>query len=122
MQAVVHWRKVAHYDDPLQWVRRVAINRALNRRRGHLRQRALAERIAAQPQHLELAGEPHDDLTTAITALWQQQRLVVALYYFADFRIADIAQTMDVSEGTVKSHLHDARTALARTLEAPNGV
>ena len=27
VQAVVHWRKVSRYDDPLAWIRRVAINR-----------------------------------------------------------------------------------------------
>jgi RNA polymerase sigma-70 factor (ECF subfamily) len=122
VQAVVHWRKVGEYDDPLLWIRRVAINRALNRRRSRHRQRVLAERLAAQPTGAVHAPETHDDLTDAITALPQQQRLVVALYYFADLPIADIAHVMDVSEGTVKSHLHAARASLAVTMETSNDV
>ena len=44
VQAVVHWRKVSRYDDPLSWIRRVAINRGHNRRRARRRQQAPANR------------------------------------------------------------------------------
>ena len=37
VQAVVHWRKVSRYDDPVAWIRRVAINRGLNRHRSRRR-------------------------------------------------------------------------------------
>src|SRR6266487_2289774 len=47
VQAVVHWRKVSRYDDPLAWIRRVAINRGHNRRRSRRRQESLAQHIAA---------------------------------------------------------------------------
>src|SRR6478609_9863276 len=47
VQAVVHWRKVSRYDDPLAWIRRVAINRGHNRRRSRKRQEALQQRMAA---------------------------------------------------------------------------
>ena len=50
VQAVVHWRKVSRYDDPLAWIRRVAINRGHNRRRSRQRQEALTQRIAATPR------------------------------------------------------------------------
>ena len=47
VQAVVHWRKISRYDDPLAWIRRVAINRGHNRHRSRQRQKALTQRIAA---------------------------------------------------------------------------
>jgi len=41
---------------------------------------------------------------------------VVALYYLEDRAIADIADILDMAQGTVKKHLHDGRRALARRL------
>src|SRR5690242_17309039 len=62
VQAVVHWRKVSRYDDPVAWIRRVAINRGLNRRRSHRRRAALTERIAATSTASALYGfDPTDD-------------------------------------------------------------
>lgn len=122
VQAVVHWRKIAAYDDPLQWIRRVAINRARNRSRGRGRQRALAERIAAQPTNNVAPFEVHDDLTDAIAALPDQQRLALSLFYFADLPVADVALAMSLSEGAVKYHLHAARKSLAPHMEVSNGI
>jgi RNA polymerase sigma-70 factor (ECF subfamily) len=117
-QAVVHWRKVGRYDDPLLWIRRVAVNRARNRRRGRHRQRALAERIAAQPAaSVDGLPEHRDNMTEAVRGLPQQQRVAVALFYFADLSVAEVAAAMELSEGAVKYHLHAARAALAQKLE-----
>jgi DNA-directed RNA polymerase specialized sigma24 family protein len=41
---------------------------------------------------------------------------VVALYYLEDRSIAEVAGILDVTDGTVKRHLHDGRVALARRL------
>jgi RNA polymerase sigma-70 factor (ECF subfamily) len=121
VQAVVHWKRVARYDDPVQWIRRVAINRARNRRRGRSRQHALAERMAAQPALTAAAPEIDDGLTAALTSLPEQQRLACALFYFSDLPVAQVADAMGISEGAVKYHLHAARAALAATLEVRNG-
>jgi RNA polymerase sigma-70 factor (ECF subfamily) len=43
----------------------------------------------------------------------------VALHYLFDLSVADVAHTLDVAEGTVKAHLHKARTALAAKLGLP---
>jgi RNA polymerase sigma-70 factor (ECF subfamily) len=121
VQAVVHWRKVSRYDDPVAWIRRVAINRGLNRRRSHRRRTALTERIAATSTASTLYGlDPADrdgELADLIVTLPPQQRLALSLYYFADLPVAEVAAAMQVSEGTVKYHLHAARAALARAME-----
>jgi len=128
VQAVVHWRKVAHYDDPLAWIRRVAINRARNRRRGRTRQSALAERIAQQTVAQIGATEPDavcavdEEMVDAIAALPERQRLALVLVYFADLSVAETADAMEISAGAVRYHLHAARTALGRTLEVPHGM
>jgi RNA polymerase sigma-70 factor (ECF subfamily) len=122
VQAVVHWRKVSRYDDPLSWIRRVAINRGHNRRRARRRQQAVAERIATTRQPVATErGDPDEDLTRLVAALPPQQRLALSLYYFADLSVAEVADSMKLSEGAVKYHLHAARASLAHSLENGNG-
>ena len=118
VQAVVHWRKISRYDDPLAWIRRVAINRGHNRHRSRQRQKALTQRIAAttSPEPLPPV-EPDDELTALVAALPPQQRLALSLFYFADLSVAEVADSMELSQGAVKYHLHAARTSLARSLE-----
>ena len=118
VQAVVHWRKVSAYDDPLAWIRRVAINRGLNRRRARRRRDALTERIATTSVAYAFESpDPDGQLADLIVLLPPQQRLALSLYYFADLPVAEVADAMQLSEGTVKYHLHAARAALGRALE-----
>jgi RNA polymerase sigma-70 factor (ECF subfamily) len=119
VQAVVHWRRVRSYDEPLVWIRRVAINKARNRSRSRRRQAALKDRLGQRSSRDVGTHEPpDDDVIAAVAALPSQQRLVVSLFYYADLPIAQVAAVMGISEGTVKSHLHAARAAVAHTLEA----
>jgi RNA polymerase sigma factor (sigma-70 family) len=62
------------------------------------------------------AGELAADLDVAIRALPPRQRTTIVLHHFVDLPVAEIAELMACSPGTVKSTLHDARRALARTL------
>ena len=117
VQALVHWRKVSRYDDPLAWIRRVAINRGHNRRRSRRRQALLAEHIAATTTAPVVAAESDDDLAALVASLPPQQRLALSLYYYADLSVADVADSMKLSEGAVKYHLHAARTSLSHSLE-----
>ena len=121
VQAVVHWRKVSTYDDPVAWIRRVAINRGHNRWRARQRRDALTERIASTT--VIYPFEPADsdgELAELITTLPPQQRMALTLYYFADLSVAEVADSMQISEGTVKYHLHAARAALAQALDIPH--
>jgi RNA polymerase sigma-70 factor (ECF subfamily) len=117
VQAFVHWRKVSRYDDPLAWIRRVAINRGHNRRRSRRRQALLAEHIAAATTAPVVAAESDDDLAALVASLPPQQRLALSLYYYADLSVAEVADSMKLSEGAVKYHLHAARTSLSHSLE-----
>jgi RNA polymerase sigma factor (sigma-70 family) len=113
VQLYVHWRKISQYDVPEAWVRRVAIRLA---RRFAQRERlrdVLTRR--AQPPPAEVV--PADsDLERAITRLTPGQRAVVALYYFDDMSVADVARTLQCSQSSVKVSLHRARHALAELL------
>jgi RNA polymerase sigma factor (sigma-70 family) len=53
------------------------------------------------------------DLRRAVDALPNRQRIAVSLHYYLDLPIAEVAELMNCSVGTVKSTLYDARHALA---------
>ena len=112
--ALARWRDVSTYDDPVAWVRRVAWNLATSNVR---RSRVAA---AFRRRHREMSEpEPSPDrvaLFGALRTLPARQRQAVVLHYLADTPIADIAESMRVPVGTVKSWLHRARTALAAQL------
>ena len=46
-RAALAWSRVAAYDDPAGWVRRVAVRRILNERRSSRRRHAAMERLEA---------------------------------------------------------------------------
>jgi RNA polymerase sigma-70 factor (ECF subfamily) len=119
VQAGRHWSRVADYDDPARWLRRVAVNRALSVRRGRRRQDAALHRLAAASATAD--REPSVDFDAALDRLPRGQRAVVALFYVADLPVAEIARVLDLAPGTVKSQLHDARRALAPQLEVDDG-
>jgi RNA polymerase sigma factor (sigma-70 family) len=52
-----------------------------------------------------------------ITQLPEDQRLVLLMRYYDDMEVAQVAQTLELPEGTVKSRLHRARAKLAAALE-----
>jgi RNA polymerase sigma-70 factor (ECF subfamily) len=59
-----------------------------------------------------------DQLERAFTRLTDDQRAVIVLRYYRDLSIAEVAEVIGQSEGTVKSRLHYAREALRAAVEA----
>lgn len=58
------------------------------------------------------------ELERAFATLSADHRAVVVLHYYRDLSLADIAATLDIPIGTVRSRLHYARRALRAALEA----
>jgi RNA polymerase sigma-70 factor (ECF subfamily) len=113
-RALARWQKVAAFDDPAAWVRRVAWNLATSRWR-----RARTAAQFAQRHREEHIAAPSPDrvaLARALGALPAQQRRAVILYYLADLSVSQIASQEGVASGTVKSWLHRGRAALAAQL------
>lgn len=54
----------------------------------------------------------------AVRALPRRQRDCVVLRFYADLSDREIAEAVGISPGSVKTHLHRARAALATSLEA----
>ena len=116
VKAHLKWRRVSKYDDPVGWIRRVAINRVRDEYRRDERSRRTVQRLAVEPS--PDAPAPHLDETADLLAgLPRQQRLALALYYVDGLSISEIATTLGIAEGTVKFHLHQGRNSLRGRLE-----
>jgi RNA polymerase sigma-70 factor, ECF subfamily len=113
VEAQRRWATVEEFDRPGAWVRRVALNRASNvRRRSGREHRALTRLriVRSEPRSDQL---PDEGLWAMVRDLPDQQRRAVALHYVGDLSVADVADVMECSEGTVKTHLSRARAHLA---------
>jgi RNA polymerase sigma-70 factor, ECF subfamily len=106
--------KFQQVDNPEAWLRRTAINLQRNRWR-KLRNFA---RIRPQlERNDDLPGlDEHLVVIDALRRLPEPQREVLALHYLADLPVQEIASTLGIPEGTVKSRLMRAREALAAEL------
>ena len=71
---------------------------------------------APGPEELALAGVTREQVMAAIDRLSLVHREVVVLSLLAELSHAEIAAVVGVPTGTVKSRLHHARAALARSL------
>jgi len=58
-----------------------------------------------------------DEITVIIQRLPDKMRLVFNMYVIEGFRHHEIAQLLDISVGTSKSNLHDARRTLQNEIE-----
>ena len=56
-------------------------------------------------------------LRVALRELPREQRVLLSLRYLESFRLWELAEILDVPEGTVKSRLHHARNRLKEILE-----
>lgn len=95
---------------PEAYVRTCVVNgcRRVQRRRG------LARRLVAAP--IDEMRSEHDHIADAVRALPSPQREVVVLRYYLQATDAEIAATLKLALGTVKSSLHRARAALREQL------
>jgi len=101
------------------WVTRVAVNLSKSRLR----------RMRVEAKHREISHELSDgtasasdariDVARALANLPPRQREVTVLRYYLGLNVAEIAGTLELHEGTVKTSLFRARAALAEALGEP---
>lgn len=126
LRAYDRWEDVRRMARPDLWVQRVALNLATSQLR----------RLAAEGRALvRLRGRDRGDGADSSAyeqaeAFWRlvrklppQQARIVALHYAGDLSVRDIAEVLEIAEGTVKAHLHAARRRLAAQIgeEAHDG-
>jgi RNA polymerase sigma-70 factor (ECF subfamily) len=70
--------------------------------------------VAAESAAKSEAGA--SSLGRHVAALPEAQRATIALFYYGDRTVAEVARALELPEGTVKTHLHRARAALRRAI------
>jgi len=115
VRATVAGRRFAHVDNPEAWLRTTALNLHRNRWRKLTNFKRLRPELVSEARPSP-AEESHVAVVEAMRRLPDAQRQVVGLHYLADLPVADIAETLGVPEGTVKSRLTRGRQALAGLL------
>ena len=116
VRAHVRWRRLRHYEDPVGWIRRVAVNLLRDEHRRSVRKRRAVDRLAVERAPSGADPEP-DGLQAILDELPRQQRTAVALYYVDGLSVSEVADAMRLAEGSVKSHLHDARRKLRAVID-----
>jgi RNA polymerase sigma factor (sigma-70 family) len=111
-----NWRSIVAYDSPGAWVRRVTCNRAASVLRRRVREAKALMRLAGRTQTSIELDEGDEAFWHAVRRLPPRQAQAVALYYLEDYSVREIAEVLDCSEGSVKTHLSRAREAVARQL------
>ena len=111
-----------HIESIGAWVTTVAMNLARSRWRRVFAERKAKDRLEASASP---GGSPDEaiDLSRALEGLPRRQREAVVLHYYLGHGVADVAQVLGVTEGTIKTSLHRARKSLAIALgEKENDV
>jgi RNA polymerase sigma-70 factor (ECF subfamily) len=105
------------------WLYRIVMNRALNARKSRSIRAAepVAEDVVApgeSPEQASERSEARDRLDRALATLPERQALIVRLFELEGFSSAEIGSMLQLSDGTVRWHLHQARGALREALRA----
>jgi RNA polymerase sigma-70 factor (ECF subfamily) len=107
-RALQRWSSIGALDHPEGWVHRVATNLAISsvRRRWPRRKAGPAE------AHVPEAEPPDEELRRALLLLPPAQRAVVALRFYLDWSVEDVAATLGKAPGTVRALTHQAMERL----------
>lgn len=114
------WRRLRDSDKALSYLRQSVVNRS----RSVLRHRVVVDRNAPKPapdmpsaEQGALSLLERSAVISALRTLPLRQREALVLKYYADLSEAQIAATMGISQGAVKSHTARGMASLRAFLE-----
>ncbi|WP_315095978.1 sigma-70 family RNA polymerase sigma factor [uncultured Cellulomonas sp.] len=106
------------------YVRRAILHVYLDGYRKRRRWSVLAPVLAEErvaPEGPDVTAVRRADVRAALAMLAPQQRAAVVLHHVDDLSVREVAASMEVSEGTVKRYLHEARQKLGSLLAHDDG-
>jgi RNA polymerase sigma-70 factor (sigma-E family) len=123
------WHRLRDKEKALAYLRQAVVNRS----RSILRHRLVADRnLQEAPPDMPSAEQgalvllDRSAVVAALRDLPERQREAIVLRYYADLSEAQIAATMEISRGAVKSHtsrgMASLRTVLAEAAEHPKRI
>ncbi len=136
------WTRAEQWDGRgtvKSWLFRVATNLALNDLRNRKRRREqslesgdadsaddappawMLDTATPTPEQCALQSEESHRLRRLVAGLPEARRAMLRLVYEEDMELRDVADLLDIPEGTVKSRLYHARKHLSRCWNAEQG-
>jgi RNA polymerase sigma-70 factor (ECF subfamily) len=117
LAALRDWDRVGRFDNPGAWVRRVVATRSVSAFRRRAAETRALLRLNSHRQ-IEFGIEVGEslDVWKQVRRLPRRQAQVVALTYLHDLSRREVAEILQCSEETVKTHLGRARSTLAQRL------
>ena len=103
-----------------QWFDRILVNTCRNRLSKARRWLAtdISDQLNLTTRDQYGPSDERDAMAAAIGTLSPDHRVVVALRYYRDLSVEEIAHRLDIPAGTVQSRLHYALKRLHEALEA----
>ena len=117
------WRQLRDLDAAVAYLNRAVVNGGRDKLKHGRRVTAILPRLLPRSDELASAEDDavaHDEaerLWRAVTRLPLRQRQVLVLRYYLEQSEAEIADTLEVSRGSVKRHASRGLAALARCRE-----
>ena len=126
----LHW-KIDGQDNPKSYLLSIAVNLWKNRRRKEAWRNRIASvaslteeqeenltgGVEISPEETYLVNEEMQIVRSAVDKLPEKLKVCVLLFYMEDLSVAQVAKTLKLPEGTVKSRLYQARKLLEKELE-----
>jgi RNA polymerase sigma-70 factor (ECF subfamily) len=116
-RAAARWPQIRGYDVPEHWVRRVAMNLALDGLRRARRRVGVMLRLGPPPD-VPPASEDGVAIITAMRTLSPRHRQVLVLHHLVGLTVEEIARHLSIPTGTVKTRLARGRRILASRLDS----
>lgn len=123
------WRSVEHTR---AWIMRIAMNHCLNLLKRNQNQREKQSQVQWLHEQTTAKIKSVDTIVieNAISAEWEELlkqlpdklMAVVTLRYIGELSMVEIAETMEIPVGTVKSRLHKALKIMRKKLENNHGL
>ncbi|WP_422736634.1 SigE family RNA polymerase sigma factor [Micromonospora sp. WMMD729] len=120
-RAYVQWKRISRADRPDVYVRRMLVNANNSWWRRRSNRELVVDTVGDRPLRVDVGGETadRDEMWRLILALPDRQRAVLVLRYYEDLDDATIAQILDCSPVTVRTHAMRALANLRERCGAP---
>jgi RNA polymerase sigma factor (sigma-70 family) len=115
VESLVRADSLPSADNPQALLYRAVHNRARSYQRSMIRRRRREHALVSDL--LVVHPELRPDVTEAVIGLSHRQKACVYLTYWQDLSAGEVADWLDISEGSVKRHLARARARLREVLD-----
>ena len=119
LKIIRHDMRYQSMEHERAWIVRVTVNlcRDLLKSKWHRTSVSMEDVSEAQRGSCENFTEIQDDMMWAVLQLPEKYRHCLYLFYYEDYSIKEIAQSLEMPENTVKTNLKRGRQALKEFLE-----